>query len=131
MSLTDDIREKVKRKEVSLDSIADEIIITDAKKEEYDGAISTLDKRLVIQINEVDQTLADVQTAYQDRINVGCRTDMFWSLAELQHQQMVLVLILIIICYVLNYLWLDMLLQQLLELEQLMWYIQLMEILLG
>ena len=80
MSLTDDIREKVKRKEVSLDSIADEIIITDAKKEEYDGAISTLDKRLVIQINEVDQTLADVQTAYQDRINVGCRTDMFWAL---------------------------------------------------
>ncbi len=80
MSLTDDIREKVKRKEVSLDSIADEIIITDAKKEEYDGAISTLDKRLVIQINEVDQTLADVQTAYQARVNVGCRTDTFWAL---------------------------------------------------
>ena len=80
MSLTDDINEKIKQKEVSLDGIADEIVVTDTKKEDYDGAISTLDKRLVIQINEVDQTLADVQTAYQARVNVGCRTDTFWAL---------------------------------------------------
>ena len=80
MSLTEDVREKIKQKEASLDGIADEIVVTDTKKEDYDGAISTVDTRLVNQINEVDQTLADVQTAYQDRINVGCRTDMFWAL---------------------------------------------------
>ena len=80
MSLTEDIREKIKQKEASLDAIADEIVVTDTKKEDYDGAISTVDTRLVNQINEVNQTLADVQTAYQDRINVGCRTDMFWAL---------------------------------------------------
>jgi hypothetical protein len=80
MSLTEDIREKVKQKEDTLNYIADEIVLTDTKKEDYDGAISTLDNRLVNQINEVDQTLADVQTAYQARVNVGCRTDTFWAL---------------------------------------------------
>ncbi len=39
MSLTDDINEKIKQKEASLDGIADEIVVTDTKKEEYDGAI--------------------------------------------------------------------------------------------
>ena len=43
MSLTDDINEKIKQKEASLDGIADEIVVTDTKKEEYDGAISTVD----------------------------------------------------------------------------------------
>ena len=81
MSLTEDIKAKIKRKEDTLDAIADEIIVIDAQKEDFDGAISTLDNRLVNQINEVDQTLADVQTAYQARVNVGCRTDMFWALA--------------------------------------------------
>ena len=79
MSLTEDIKAKIKQKEDGLNYIADEIVITDTKKEDYDGAISTLDNRLVNQINEVDQTLADVQTAYQDRVNVGCRTDTFWA----------------------------------------------------
>ena len=81
MSLTEDIKAKIKRKEDTLDAIADEIIVIDTQKEDFDGAISTLDNRLVNQINEVDQTLADVQTAYQSRVNVGCRTDMFWALA--------------------------------------------------
>ena len=80
MSLTEDIKEKIKEKGDSLDAIADEIVLIDTKKEDYDGAISTLDNRLVNQINEVDQTLADVQTAYQARVNVGCRTDTFWAL---------------------------------------------------
>ena len=80
MSLTEDIKAKIKRKEDTLDAIADEIIVIDTQKEDFDGAISTLDNRLVNQINEVDQTLADVQTAYQARVNVGCRTDTFWAL---------------------------------------------------
>lgn len=81
MSLTEDIKATIKKKEDTLNYIADEIVVTDTQKEDVDGAISTLDNRLVNQINEVDQTLADVQTAYQARVNVGCRTDMFWALA--------------------------------------------------
>ena len=51
MSLTEDIKAKIKRKEDTLDAIADEIIVIDTQKEDFDGAISPLANRLLNQIN--------------------------------------------------------------------------------
>ena len=52
--------------------------MSDAEKEEYDSEIKKIDKKLVKQINIVNQSIADVGIAYQNRIDAGCRSDLFW-----------------------------------------------------
>jgi len=80
MTLTNDINEKIKTENDGIEWLGEQIVLLDAEKEQWDAAVNTIDKPLVVEIDEVNQTLADVQTAYQARINVGCRTDMFWRI---------------------------------------------------
>jgi hypothetical protein len=77
-NIIEDIKNKVEEKNTNISFFRDQIISVDAEKTQYDDAINILDNDLLIKIDEVNNTLYDVQTAYQDRINVGCRTDLFW-----------------------------------------------------
>ena len=78
MSLSDEIRDKLKEETESVTWLGDQIVLLDAEKEQWDAAVDKLDRSLVTEIDEVDQTLGDVANAMEDRISVGCRTDMFW-----------------------------------------------------
>jgi hypothetical protein len=78
MAISGDIAKKLKESRDGAQFFADQIVIIDAEKEIYDNAISIVDQSLSNQIGEVNKTLVDVQSAYQDRINVGCRTDLVW-----------------------------------------------------
>ena len=80
MSITDDITKKQKDLDTSITFMRDQILILDAAKEPYDSAIQVLDEPLLPEINEVNQTLADVQEAYDARFTANCRTDLFWRL---------------------------------------------------
>ena len=82
MSLTDDITEKVKAESDGVTWLAEQIVLLDAEKEQWDAAIDQMDRPLVTQIDEVNQTLGEVRAAYQDRITVGCRTDLFWRVID-------------------------------------------------
>lgn len=77
-NIIEDIKKKVEEKNTNIDFFRDQIISVDAEKTQYDDAINILDSDLLSKIEEVNNTLYDVQQAYQDRINVGCRTDLFW-----------------------------------------------------
>ena len=78
MSLSDEIRDKLKEETEAVTWLGDQIVLLDAEKEQWDAAVDKLDRSLVTEIDEVDQTLGDVANAMEDRISVGCRTDMFW-----------------------------------------------------
>jgi len=82
MALTDKIKKDVsEKKQQKLDNIEyfkEQILITDALKEDYDNAVISIDTDLLNDINTVNDTLYNVQSAYQDRIDAGCRTDLFW-----------------------------------------------------
>ena len=77
-NIIEDIKKKVEEKNTNISFFRDQIISVDAEKGQYDTAINILDNDLLFKINEVNNTLYATQTAYQDRINVGCRTDLFW-----------------------------------------------------
>jgi len=77
-NIIEDIKKKVEEKNTNISFFQDQIISVDAEKGQYDTAINILDNDLLFKINEVNNTLYATQTAYQDRINVGCRTDLFW-----------------------------------------------------
>jgi hypothetical protein len=82
MALTDkikkDISEKKQQKLDNIEYFKEEILITDALKEDYDNAVKSIDSDLLGDITTVNDTLVGVQSAYQDRIDAGCRTDLFW-----------------------------------------------------
>ena len=82
MALTDrikkDISEKKQQKLNNVEYFKEQILITDALKEDYDDAVKSIDTDLLNDITTVNDTLIGVQSAYQDRIDNGCRTDLFW-----------------------------------------------------
>jgi hypothetical protein len=82
MALTDkikkDISEKKQQKLETVEYFKEQILITDALKEDYDNAVISIDTDLLGDITTVNDTLVGVQSAYQDRIDAGCRTDLFW-----------------------------------------------------
>ena len=82
MALTDrikkDITEKKQQKLNNVEYFKEQILLTDALKEDYDNAVKSIDSDLLGDITTVNNTLIGVQSAYQNRIDSGCRTDLFW-----------------------------------------------------
>lgn len=56
----------------------EKIIILDNEKIPLDSAIKSIDKVVYDQLEDVNNKLRDVRTAYQDRVDAGCRTDLMW-----------------------------------------------------
>lgn len=87
MTLSDKIKKDVaEKKQQKLDNIQffkEQILLTDALKEDYDSAVAAIDTDLLSDITTVNNTLYDVQEAYQDRIDAGCRSDLFWRVVGL------------------------------------------------
>lgn len=84
MTLSNKIKKDIEaKKQQKLDNVEyfkEQILITDALKEDYDSAIRSVDSDLVSDIDYVNSTIVGVQSAYQERVNVGCRTDLYWRL---------------------------------------------------
>jgi len=82
MTLSDKIKKDIaEKKQQKLDNIRyfkEQILITDALKEDYDSAIQSVDSDLISDIDFVNNTIVGVQSAYNARIVGACRTDMFW-----------------------------------------------------
>lgn len=77
-----DIQDKKKQKIENVNHFKEQILITDALKEDYDNAVISIDKDIFTDITTVNNTLVGVQSAYQNRINSGCRTDLFWTITS-------------------------------------------------
>ena len=78
MALREDISDKKKELEETIGYLGDEIVVIDAAKELYDAAINIVDERLTTELDVVNESISDVQRAYENRIVSGCRTDVFW-----------------------------------------------------
>jgi len=73
-----DATKKVEQKEYNIEYFQDQIVLIDNEKSLYDGGIVALDSDVFNSIEDLNNSFVGVQSAYQDRINVGCRTDLFW-----------------------------------------------------
>jgi hypothetical protein len=73
-----DIAAKKQQKFNNVEYFKEQILITDALKEDYDSAIRSVDADLISDIDFVNNTIVGVQSAYNARIVGACRTDMFW-----------------------------------------------------
>ena len=71
-------RKTIQDKLEQIEFFQDQIVLVDDEKSLYDQSIFRLDKDLLGEIQIVNRALDDVKDAFQDRISVGCRTDLFW-----------------------------------------------------
>ncbi len=78
--LNDDLRTKLDQSYTSIDDSSERIIELDGQKGAYDDIIISLDNDIISDVESVNEKITNVYDAYQDRINVGCRTDVFWRL---------------------------------------------------
>ena len=75
--------ESIQSKLEQIEFFQDEIVKVDDQKSVYDQAIFRLDNNVLGEIQIVNRALDDIKDAMQDRISVGCRTDMFWRVINL------------------------------------------------
>ena len=68
----------------SMTDLANEIVVVDANKEMYDSALALLDNHLTPQIEDLNDAINNVGEQYKNRVNVGCRTDLFWRWTSAQ-----------------------------------------------
>lgn len=76
--LNEDFKTKLDESNSSINDSIENIIELDGSKAPYDDIILSIDADIFNEIASVNSKITDVATAYQDRINVGCRTDLFW-----------------------------------------------------
>lgn len=76
--LNDDLKSKLDNSYSSIEDSTERIIELDGTKTAYDDIIKSLDVDIFNEVQSVNSKIVDVYNAYQDRINVGCRTDIFW-----------------------------------------------------
>ena len=70
----------------SIDDLQSRVVIVYNDKLPYDQSIEKLDKDLLDQCEEVNKAFNDVESAYNDRIVGGCKTDMFWRVTQINEQ---------------------------------------------
>lgn len=73
-----DIKKKKEQKLLNVDYFKEEILVVDAEKEDYDNAVAAIDSQLLGQIEAVNSTVVGLSSIYQERIDAGCKSDLFW-----------------------------------------------------
>ena len=72
------VTEKVEQKIENINYFEERILTLDAQKEPYDNAIIEIDKNIIETISELNASMETIQSAYQNRISAGCKSDKFW-----------------------------------------------------
>lgn len=76
------IKKKIQDQTDTIDFSKEQIVVLDNARSPYQDAIIRIDSSLYKDIQDVNNTLIAVRTAYQDRITANCRSDLFWALTE-------------------------------------------------
>lgn len=81
--LKKDISKKTLQAEEDLKNFQQQILVIDAQKEPYDNAVVVIDKEIYETIETINDSMYATQTAYQNRINSGCKSDLVWTLSSI------------------------------------------------
>lgn len=74
------ILEKKKVIENDISFTKKQITLFDAAKQSYQRAVEVLDGGNLKDINTLNDSLLEIQSAYQDRIDAGARSTLFWNM---------------------------------------------------
>lgn len=72
------LNEKIATAGTEKEFFKEQIVVLDNARTEYQKAVYKVDSTLLPPIENVNNKILDVRTAYDNRVNSGCRTDVFW-----------------------------------------------------
>ncbi len=72
------VKEDVDFKIQNIDTLLTEIVVIDDNKNIYDEGITRIENKILDGVIHVNEGLELLSDAYQDRIDSGCFSDLFW-----------------------------------------------------
>ena len=78
VKMGDILRAKIKHGNQAIVSSKEKVVFYADEKSPYTESIDRMDNHVYGVLQETNQSLVDVETAYDNRVVVGCRTDVFW-----------------------------------------------------
>lgn len=77
-----EMKQELERKIKAREGVLDRLAIVDVELDLYTGVIKGLDSAALPFINNINQVVPSVQSAYDARIAADCRTDLIWEEGE-------------------------------------------------
>jgi hypothetical protein len=62
--------------------ISEQLAIADVQIDKYDVIIENMDKSILPLIDEINVAISSVKAAYENRVTIGCKSDLYWELVE-------------------------------------------------
>jgi hypothetical protein len=75
-----DQQKEIDRKLAEVEMIKDQLTIMDIKIDRFDVLIQNIDRDIIPLVEEINVAIGSVKTAYDDRIDAGCKSDLYWEL---------------------------------------------------
>lgn len=76
------IDDSIQKRNDQIDFFLDQLIVLDGNKIDEDECIKKLDVSILTEVENVNDKLKDLKTTYQNRINAGVTTDLFWRITK-------------------------------------------------
>ena len=78
------LNDQLKSKDEEISFFASKIVELDGSSGSTKDLIKAIDNSILEDIEEVNSKLRDVKKAYQDRIDEGCKSDLFWRITAVE-----------------------------------------------
>ena len=63
-------------------TLKDQLTLMDVRSDRYDTIIGNIDKKIIPLTDEINDAISSVKTAYDARIDAGCKSDLYWELTS-------------------------------------------------
>lgn len=77
-----ELEEEIEVLENQKDAIRSEVTLLDTQLDRYDVVIRNIDKDLIPLINEINVGINSVKSAYDNRVAIGCKSDLSWQITK-------------------------------------------------
>lgn len=74
----DDLNQQVKYKTSEVEMLKNQLLLLDLKIDGYDTIIRNIDKGIIVLLDEINDSINSVKTAYETRVSAGCSSDLHW-----------------------------------------------------
>ena len=77
-----DLETELSQKQAERTMISDQLALADVQIDRYDTIIENMDKSILPFLNQINVAISSVKTAYENRISIGCKSDLYWELTS-------------------------------------------------
>lgn len=75
-----DLQQELQRKTAEKEMLLDQLALLDVQIDNYDAIIENMDRSILPLIDEINVAISSVKAAYDNRIAIGCSSNLYWEL---------------------------------------------------